>query len=304
MNKKVSPITMDPSCTNIPPLLLEPIFTIKTFSGPISPISQMLGMSQKNIKNIKKITCKPPSIPPPPVPKITISRETKHRLIQDIKDLIINPLTSHGIYYIHDEENMLRGSALIIGPSDTIYADGFFLFKFKIPTNYPYAPPVVTFHTQGDNVRFNPNLYRNGKVCLSVLNTWKGEQWTSCQTLRSVLLTLVTLFHNKPLLNEPGLTETYRDFKSYNKIIEFHNYKTAILDVASQINLPAEFFSFYSIIKKHFIKHYDQINKRLEKLAQKEIETLNVPLYNMKDVVIDYKKIKEQLYILFLSLRP
>jgi len=304
MNKKVTAITMDPSYTAIPPLLLEPIFTIKTFSGPISPISQMLGMPQKNIKNIKKITCKPPSIPPPPLPKITNSRETKHRLIQDIKDIIINPLTSHGIYYIHDEENMLRGSALIIGPSDTIYADGFFLFKFKIPHNYPYAPPVVTFHTQGDNIRFNPNLYRNGKVCLSVLNTWKGEQWTSCQTLRSVLLTLVTLFHNKPLLNEPGLTETYRDYKSYNKIIEFHNYKTAILDIASQINLPTEFFSFYSIIKKHFINHYDEINKRLEKHTKTEIEKLNVPLYNMKDIVIDYKKIKEQLYILFFEFGP
>ena len=60
--------------------------------------------------------------------------------------------------------------------------------------------------------RFHPNLYRNGKVCLSILNTWKGEQWTSCQTIRSILLTLITLFHNKPLLNEPGFTEKSSDF--------------------------------------------------------------------------------------------
>ena len=29
-------------------------------------------------------------------------------------------------------------------------------------------------------VRFNPNLYQNGKVCLSLLGTWSGgvdEQW-------------------------------------------------------------------------------------------------------------------------------
>ncbi len=166
MNKKVTSVT-DGSCAIMPPIL-DPIFSIKTFSGPISPLSKLLGFPPK--KEIKK----PPRTPPPPAPKITISRETKHRLINDIKDLIKNPLTSHGIYYIHDEENMLRGSALIIGPSDTIYADGFFLFKFKIPPNYPYSPPIVTFHTQGDNIRFNPNLYRNGKVCLSILNTWKG----------------------------------------------------------------------------------------------------------------------------------
>jgi len=238
----------------------------------------------------------------PPIPKITISRETKHRLINDVKDLIINPLTKDGIYYIHDEDNMLRGYALIIGPSDTIYADGFYLFKFQIPPNYPYSPPLVTFHTQGENIRFNPNLYRNGKVCLSILNTWKGEQWTSCQTLRSVLLTLVTLFHNKPLLNEPGLTETYKDFKSYNKIIEFHNYKTAMLKILSLENLPSTFFSFYSIIKKHFISRYDEINKRLEKLIENEIEKVNVSLYSMRDIVIDYKKIKNDLNDSFLSL--
>ena len=296
MNKKVTAVTpIDPSSISLPlPALPSPILVTKTFvydkKTKLSPVSKLLGFPV-------------PKNPPPPPPKITITRETKHRLINDIKDLIVNPLSNDGIYYIHDEQNMLQGFALIIGPSDTIYADGFFLFKFKIPPNYPFSPPIVTFHTQGDNIRFNPNLYRNGKVCLSILNTWKGEQWTSCQTLRSVLLTLVTLFHNKPLLNEPGLTETYRDYKSYNKIIKFQTYKTAIFKIVSQTNLPAPFFSFYSIIKKHFLSNFTKINDRLEKLKDTEIETLNVPLYNMKDVVIDYNKIKGKMYILFSDLK-
>ena len=94
MNKKVTSVT-DGSCAIMPPIL-DPIFSIKTFSGPISPLSKLLGFPPK--KEIKK----PPRTPPPPAPKITISRETKHRLINDIKDLIKNPLTSHGIYYIHE----------------------------------------------------------------------------------------------------------------------------------------------------------------------------------------------------------
>ena len=81
-----------------------------------------------------------------------------------------------------------------------------FFFKFRYPDDYPYSPPHVEFLTNNDKVRFNPNLYRNGKVCISILNTWTGPQWSSCQNISSVLLTLVTLFHNKPLLNEPGLT--------------------------------------------------------------------------------------------------
>lgn len=37
-----------------------------------------------------------------------------------------NPLTEQGIHYIHDEGNMFKGTAMIIGPSDTPYADGFY----------------------------------------------------------------------------------------------------------------------------------------------------------------------------------
>ena len=81
------------------------------------------------------------------------------------------------------------------------------MFEFNFPTNYPMSPPKLNYLTNDGSTRFHPNLYRNGKVCLSVLNTWRGEGWTSCQTIRSVLLILVTLFHNKPLLNEPGITE-------------------------------------------------------------------------------------------------
>ena len=41
----------------------------------------------------------------------------------------------------------------------------------------------VNLHTTGKNtVRFNPNLYNDGKVCLSILNTWHGrpeEKWNA-----------------------------------------------------------------------------------------------------------------------------
>ena len=119
----------------------------------------------------------------------------------------------------------LTGYAVVFGPTDTIYRYGAYMFEFKFPTNYPVSPPKLTYLTNDGSTRFHPNLYRNGKVCISILNTWKGEQWTSCQTIRSVLLTLTTLFHNKPLLNEPGIRETHRDFNNYNKIIKYRNLK-------------------------------------------------------------------------------
>lgn len=65
---------------------------------------------------------------------------------------------------------VLQIHALITGPFDTPYEGGFFLFLFRCPPDYPIHPPRVKLMTTGNNtVRFNPNFYRNGKVCLSIL---------------------------------------------------------------------------------------------------------------------------------------
>lgn len=49
--------------------------------------------------------------------------------------------------------------------------------------DYPNTPMLINLETTGrHSVRFNPNLYLDGKVCLSVLNTWHGrpeEQWNA-----------------------------------------------------------------------------------------------------------------------------
>jgi ubiquitin-conjugating enzyme E2 Z len=56
------------------------------------------------------------------------------------------------------------------GPFDTPYEGGYFYFILRFPPDYPYSPPRVKFMTTaGGTVRFNPNLYADGKVCLSVL---------------------------------------------------------------------------------------------------------------------------------------
>ena len=79
--------------------------------------------------------------------------------------------------------------------------------------------------------------YRKGKVCLSVLNTWQGPQWTGCQTISSVLLSLRAnvLAVAEPLLNEPGVTKAHRDFDRYHRIVEFKNKQLAVLGAANHI---------------------------------------------------------------------
>ena len=190
-----------------------------------------------------------------------ISKETITRLLKDVKQIIKNPLTEQGIYYIHDDNDIMKGYALIIGPSDTPYFAGNYLFEIKYPHDYPHSPPKVTYCTNGKNVRFNPNLYVCGKVCVSLLNTWRGEQWTSCQSISTVLLTLCTLLCNTPLLNEPGVNNGHYDIKSYNEIINFANIDIAICDIIEKkeyIYMPF-FENFYPFIKQNFLKNYDAI---------------------------------------------
>ena len=58
-----------------------------------------------------------------------ISKESITRLLRDVKQMIKSPLTENGIYYIHDDVDMLKGYALIIGPEDTPYFAGNYFFE-------------------------------------------------------------------------------------------------------------------------------------------------------------------------------
>jgi ubiquitin-protein ligase len=190
-----------------------------------------------------------------------ISKDTITRLLKDVRGIIKNPLTENGIYYIHDDADIMKGYALIIGPSDTPYFGGNYFFEFNYPADYPHSPPKVKYCTNGNNIRFNPNLYTCGKVCVSLLNTWRGEQWTSCQSISTVLLTLCTLLCKDPLLNEPGVEKSNPDMNSYDEIIQIANLDIAICGILQKkdgIFLPF-FENFFPFVKENFLKNFDKL---------------------------------------------
>ena len=100
---------------------------------------------------------------------IVISKETTTRLLHDVKHVMKNPLTENGIYYAHDDEDMLKGYALIIGPSDTPYFGGNFFFEFHYPKDYPHSPPHVLYCTNGEMIRFNPNIIEYKVIDIAIL---------------------------------------------------------------------------------------------------------------------------------------
>ena len=97
-----------------------------------------------------------------------------------------------GIFIRVDENRNDCLKALIIGPQGTPYQDGCFIFDIFLPQNYPQVPPMVELVTTSKgNIRFNPNLYACGKVCLSLLGTWSGPGWIPGKsTLLQVLISI------------------------------------------------------------------------------------------------------------------
>ena len=228
-----------------------------------------------------------------------IKKETISRLLKDVKDIMKNPLIDNGIYYIHDDEDLLKGYALIIGPSDTPYFGGNYFFEFNFPADYPHSPPKVKYCTNGNNVRFNPNLYTCGKVCVSLLNTWRGEQWTSCQSISTVLLTLCTLLCKDPLLNEPGVDKSNPDMSSYDEIIQIANLDIAICGILQKkdgIFLPF-FENFFPYVKENFLKNFDKLLQFAEKKKSEfneEEKLFATRFYNMR-ISANYNIIIQQL---------
>ncbi|KAH0629524.1 hypothetical protein JD844_011637 [Phrynosoma platyrhinos] len=79
------------------------------------------------------------------------------------------------------EDRMDLFSALVKGPTRTPYEDGLFLFDIQLPNIYPAVPPLFRYLSQCSG-RLNPNLYDNGKVCVSLLGTWIGKwEWVMNQ---------------------------------------------------------------------------------------------------------------------------
>ncbi|KAI1118777.1 ubiquitin-conjugating enzyme/RWD-like protein [Nemania sp. NC0429] len=140
--------------------------------------------------------------------------------------------------------------AVIIGPHETPYEFGFFEFSVKFNKEYPRKSPTVTCTTtNGGRCRFNPNIYSNGKVCLSILGTWRGEpgeEWSPAQGLESLLLSIQSLMSSNPYENEPG----FEDAKQPADIVNQKNYVAKIRHETLRISIIQKLENFLNISPK------------------------------------------------------
>ncbi|KAH7383823.1 hypothetical protein BKA66DRAFT_462853 [Pyrenochaeta sp. MPI-SDFR-AT-0127] len=116
-----------------------------------------------------------------------------------------------GIYVRTWESRLDLLRILMVGPVDTPYEYAPFVIDFHLGSSYPQAPPEAFFHSwTNGNGPVNPNLYEDGKICLSLLGTWhtdeRNEGWSPAKsTLLQVLVSIMGLVLVKePYYNEAG----------------------------------------------------------------------------------------------------
>ncbi|XP_074652438.1 ubiquitin-conjugating enzyme E2 Z-like [Tubulanus polymorphus] len=198
------------------------------------------------------------------------------RIKRDIMSIYNEP--PPGMCIVPQKEDITMVHALITGPFDTPYEGGFFYFIIRCPPDYPIRAPRVRLVTTGDGqVRFNPNLYKNGKVCLSILGTWSGPAWSPAQSLSSVLISIQSLLNEKPYHNEPGFEQERRsgDAKRYNDIICHETLRVGVCDMLEgRVSCPK---GLREVMEKSFPAYYEYYSSCCHKNSKLNGQTMQDP---------------------------
>lgn len=218
------------------------------------------------------------------------------RVSKELLEIAKDPIP--GVYVDCDNFDLIH--VLLCGPDDTPYENGFFYFKFEMPIEYPLVPPKVTLMTTNSKIRFNPNLYSCGKVCLSILGTWAGPGWTPIMSIRTVILSLLGLvFIDNPIKNEPAYEQIKIDSKKgidAIRYVRFHTINYACLGFVNRDTTAP--LNFVKIARKIFVQKYHNILKTIE-IIDKEKDSNEMLGLSVKIEEIHIKKLKSKAEALF-----
>ncbi|KAL4253632.1 hypothetical protein ABKN59_003427 [Abortiporus biennis] len=202
------------------------------------------------------------------------TRNPKDRL-HLIKELaVLATSLPMGIWMRLDEVRNDAIKVMIAGPEGTPYENGLFEFDLFIPLEYPIRPPLMHLRTTGQGrIRFNPNLYSNGKVCLSLLGTWAGrpeEMWAPYKsTLLQVLVSIQSMILvDMPWFNEPGRGQanpSSQASKTYNNEIAAQTTRWAIVEWLKDEHKNG---IWADVIKSHFTLRAHKILQTLQLWSQ------------------------------------
>jgi len=129
-----------------------------------------------------------------------------------------------------DSTNFFLWNILLLGSPNTIFEGGVFKCQLIFPQQYPNKPPIFKFISNLPH----PNIYNDGKVCISILHEGvdetnyedTSERWSPVQTIQTIFLSIISLFHS-PNCDSPANVDAsilYRkSIKEFTKYIRSLN---------------------------------------------------------------------------------
>ncbi|KAK3116496.1 glycylpeptide N-tetradecanoyltransferase [Teratosphaeriaceae sp. CCFEE 6253] len=169
-----------------------------------------------------------------------------------------------GIFVRHCASRLDIMKVLIVGPRGTPYENGLFEFDLFCPSNFPNEPPKMTFRTTGSGwVEFNPNLYANGKVCLSLLGTWSGEPWQPGKsTILQILVSIqAMIFCDEPWYNEPDRGKDQVGSLTYNWRLQGYTVYWAMMDWLCRAAVGSV---WEDVVLRHFATNAEAIERTVD----------------------------------------
>lgn len=222
------------------------------------------------------------------------------RIAGDIR--LLTNSKSRGIEFdfSHNDKNLDKVYAAIYGPEGSCFNSCIFYFIIDCSQSYPIKPPIFKFVTP-IHKRFHPNLYADGKVCLTILNTWhdsKVSGWTAATNLEAVLTTIRSMIHDNPLSEEPGQDYplTNNNAKNYHIAAKYYSLENTFSYFLNNPGIPD---NIYKEMGKYFMAHistYKNSIKELNKYDGNNITyfhgTVTISIKLLKSM---FKKVKKNL---------
>eukprot|EP00457_Paulinella_chromatophora_P013351 gb/GEZN01013642.1/.p1 GENE.gb/GEZN01013642.1/~~gb/GEZN01013642.1/.p1 ORF type:complete len:190 (+),score=24.60 gb/GEZN01013642.1/:130-699(+) len=152
-----------------------------------------------------------PSEPSAPASKGANSQKANYGAIllkNQLRDLTKNPVDGFSVGL--EDDSIYKWRVMMEGPEDTPFEGGYFPASLTFPKEYPNKPPVMMFLTAGF---FHPNVYKDGKVCISILHEAKEdkfnkqekmeEKWRPILGVEAVLISVLSMLGD-PNLDSPA----------------------------------------------------------------------------------------------------
>jgi ubiquitin-conjugating enzyme E2 G1 len=125
-----------------------------------------------------------------------------------------------------DSTNFFLWNILLLGSPNTIFEGGVFKCQLIFPQQYPNKPPIFKFISNLPH----PNIYNDGKVCISILHEGQdefgyediSERWNPSHSVNSILMSILSIII-APNFDSPAdvdMSKLWReDFNKYKNII-------------------------------------------------------------------------------------